>query len=93
MRTETYRVSIEVLENAFVVEVPDIEAREAKIAAAKKESKGKGGDSPSYVPYLGDCTKKLAAKSLKEVLLLVKGALEKIPEVEYASAFEDAGSK
>ena len=86
MNGETYRVSIECLENGFSVEVPDMEARAEKMKAAKKS---KGGMD---MPYMGDCTKKFAAKSVKEVLALVKGSLEKMPDNEFDAAFAEAAS-
>lgn len=83
---DEYRISIEPLANGFAVEVPDMEAREKKMAEAKKNMKGRD----SYpTPYLGDCTKKFAAKSTKEVLALVKASLEKLPDSEYDTAFEE----
>ena len=86
MSGESYRVSIEVLENGFSVEVPDMEARAKKMADSKKDKHS----SPGYIPYMGDCMKKYAAKSVKEVLALVKVSLEKLPENEYDAAFEEA---
>ena len=88
MNGESFRVSVEVLENGFSVEVPDMEARAKKVADAKKEK----GRSPDYMPYMGDCTKKFAAKSVKEVLSLVKASLGQIPENEYDAAFAEVAS-
>ena len=88
MYSESYRISVEVLENGFSVEVPDMEARAKKMADAKKGSKG---DVP--MPYMGDCTKKYAAKSVKEALTLVKSSLEKLPAIEYDVAFEEASKE
>ena len=85
MGYDRYRVSVEVLENGFKVEVPDLEEMAKKKAAAMKAKQPE--------PYLGDCTKSYAAKSMKEVLRLVQGALEKLPEVEFDSAFDEAASK
>lgn len=82
-----YRISIEVLENAFEVEIPDMEAMKKKMAEAKKAHKGA---ETAPMPYMGDLTKKYAAKSVKEVLALVKGSLEKMPENEYEAAFDEA---
>ena len=83
MSHDSYYVRVEVLENAFSVEVPDMEAR------AKHAKKSKNGDA---APYYDEC-KKYAAKSVKEVLRLVKESLEKIPAAEFDSAFDDAASK
>lgn len=89
MSYDRYRISIEVLENGFEVEVPDME----EIAKRKKESakKSKDGCCPSM--YFGDCTKKYAAKTLKEVQTLITAAMKQIPEEEYATAFDEAASK
>lgn len=81
------RISVEALENGFEVEVPDMPAMKKKMAEAKK-SKGDMG-----MPYMGDMTKKYAAKSVKEVIKLITSALEGMPENEYDAAFEEAGSK
>lgn len=89
MNGENYRIYVEVLENGFSVEVPDAKARAKKMAEAKKANHGGSGGAP--MPYLGDCTKKYAAKSVKEVVALVTEALEGLPENEYDAAFEAAG--
>ena len=81
---DTYRISVERLENGFEVTVPDIPA----IEKAEKDAKKKSG---STEPYTGDLTKSYAAKSTKEVLALVKTAIEGIPANEFDSAFEEAG--
>jgi hypothetical protein len=83
-----YRISIKELENGYEIEVPDFEEIAKKQAAQKKNS---SGDTPSI--YTGDCTKCFAAKSVKEVLALVKTSLEKMPDTadgQYAKAFEEA---
>lgn len=85
MSYDRYRVSVETLENGYKVEVPDFDA----IAEKQKEAKKKGQSDSCF--YLGDCTKSFAAKSVKEVLALVKASLEKIPETEFDTAFEAAG--
>ena len=85
MSYDRYRVSIEALENGYKVEVPDLAEMEKKRAAAKKAKQPE--------PYLGDCTKSYAAKSPKEVLKLVRGALERLPGVEYEMAFDEAADK
>jgi hypothetical protein len=61
-------------------------AIKAKQAAAKKEK----GSGSGMMPYIGDCTESYAAKSVAEVLKLVKSSLAQLPESEYASAFEEA---
>jgi len=84
--TGTYRVSVETLENGYSVEVPDMAAIAKKHADEKKKSQ-----MPSM--YIGDMTKKFAAKSVKEVLKLVQQSLEQLPEGEYDAAFSEAASK
>jgi hypothetical protein len=72
------RICIETLENGFTVEVPDM-AERAKRETAAKKSMGKnqmGKDSPMAMPYMGDATKEYAAKTTREVLAIVKTALE-----------------
>lgn len=89
MGYERYRVSIETLENGFKVEVPDMEA----IAKKQAEAKKKNPNAPSDYCYIGDCTKSYAAKSVQEVMKLVKASLEKIPEHEFDTAFAQAAKK
>ncbi len=88
MYGSSYRISIEPLENGYAVEVPDMEM----IAKKKADEKKKSG-SPTSVGYIGDCTKKFASKSVKEVVSLVKNALEQLPEGEYDTAFNEAAKK
>lgn len=78
-----YTIRINALENAFTVEVPDAAKIKEKQAQAKKEKR-------DYPVYMGDCTKKYAAKSVPEVMKLVKGALAELPEIAYAEAFDEA---
>lgn len=84
MYGEDYRINIEVVENGFVVTVPDMDARKKMEAAAKK----KNSNSPS--PYMGDCTEKYACKTLDEVMTKVKDALSAMPEHEYQNGFKEA---
>ena len=79
------RISVESLENGFEVEIPDMEAMKKKMAEAKKSKNG-------MTPYMGDLTKKYAAKSVKEVIKLVTSALEGMPENEYDTAFAEAAA-
>ena len=81
------RISVEALENGFEVEVPDMPAMKKAMADHKKAK----GDMA--VPYMGDMTKKFAAKSVKEVIKLVTSALEGMPENEYGAAFDEAATK
>ena len=80
---QEYRICIEVLENGFEVEVPDMDAM-------KKAQKSSKSDAPVYA---GSYMKGYAAKSVKEVLALAKAALEKLPETAYDTAFEEAGAE
>ena len=89
MSYDKYRVSVEVLENGFKVEVPDMAAIAKKQVEAKKQAKP--GCMPSC--YFGDLTKCYAAKTVKEVLKLVQASLEQMPEGEYDTAFSEAASK
>ncbi len=90
MGYDRYRVSIECLENGYKVEIPDMEAIAAKQKKAAAENKTKGGSPYPTDCYIGDCTKSYAAKNVKEVVKLVQAALEKMPDMEYDSAFNDA---
>lgn len=90
MYSERYRISIERLANAFEVEVPDFEAMAKKRDEAKKMAKK---DSPMVEPYMGDCTKKYAAKNVKEVLSFVEKSLKSIPEQEFDDAFDEAAKE
>ena len=90
MSYDKYRVSVEVLENGFKVEVPDMEAI-AKKQAENKKKQAKDGCMPSC--YFGDLTKCYAAKTVKEVLKLVQASLEQMPEGEYDAAFSEAANK
>lgn len=82
--TDTYRISIERLENGFAVEVPDMAAiKKKKVETAKRD----GGPSPVYT---GDCVKKFAAKTELDVIKIVRGALSGLGESEYDEAFEKA---
>jgi hypothetical protein len=79
-------IRIKVLENGFTVEVPDVEMMKQKQAEAKK-NKGMG------MPYMGDCTETYAARTVPEVMKMVKGALAKLPEIAYAEAFDEAAKE
>lgn len=80
------RISVEVLENGYEVEIPDIDAMDKAMAAAKK----KPGAS---MPYMGDMVKKYAAKTVKEVLALVTPALKNLPQQQYDEAFAEAAAE
>lgn len=86
MGYDRYRVTVEPLENGFKVEVPDM----AAIAKKQADQKKRNPNSPSMDCYIGDCTKSFAAKSVAEVVKLVKASLEKLPENEFDAAFAEA---
>ena len=80
--TESFVIRIELLDNGYTVEVPDV----AKITKKKAEDRKKGYSSS----YYGDCTEKKVAKTTNEVLSLVKESLANLPETVYADAFDEA---
>lgn len=86
---DDYVIRIKPLENGFMIEVPDMEMIKKKKAEA---AKSKNGGSMA-MPYTGDCTESYAAKSVAEVLKLVKTSLSQLPESEFAAAFEEATTK
>lgn len=77
------RIEIEVLENGYTVCIPDIAAMNKAEAAAKK----KGGVS---MPYQGDYEKEYMAKSVDEVIALIKPALKNLPQTTFDEAFAEA---
>ena len=89
MSDDTYRVSIERLENGFEVTVPDVPAIEAAKKAAKKKSSGKGG-AELCSPYTGNMTKSYAAATVSDVIKIIGAALKSIPQQEFESAFAEA---
>ena len=60
------RICVEVLENGYTVELPDIAAMNKAEADAKKS---KGNMS---MPYSGDFMKEYMAKTVNEVIALIK---------------------
>lgn len=93
MGPDEFRISVEVLENGYEVEVPDFAEMKKKQAAAEKAMKAKGDSGCCPSPWYGDCTKKYAAKSTAEVLKLVKDALAGMPAGEFDAAFAEAAAK
>lgn len=87
MSYQSYRISIETVENGFVVELPDWTA----IAEKEKAAKKRGDSSP--LCYIGDCTEKYTAKDIPAVVKLVKDALSNMPETEFDKAFGEAADK
>ncbi|MCR4302141.1 MAG: hypothetical protein NUV51_11060 [Sulfuricaulis sp.] len=84
------RICVEVLENGYTVELPDIAAMNKAEAAAKKS---KGTNSPSSSPYMGDFMKEYMAKSADEVIALIKPALKNLPQTTYDEAFAEAAAE
>jgi hypothetical protein len=81
-----FTIRIEMLENGYTVEVPDID----KINELEKKAKSKSDVS---TPYYGDCTEKKVAKSTGEVMSIVKDALANLPDTEFETAFNEASKK
>lgn len=81
MMNSNFNIRIELADNGYVVEVPDVDKINKMEKARKKD------DPPVYH---GDCTEKKIAKTTGEVVSIVKAALSKLPEAEYADAFEEA---
>ena len=84
-----FRIDIEVLENGYSVDIPDIDAYNKAEAAAKK----KAGTGPCCSPYMGDFMKCYAAKTVDEVIALVKPALQNLPQTSYDEAFKEASKE
>lgn len=70
-------IKIEAMENAFEVEIPDREAFDKA-----KTSKD--------MPYMGDYMKSYAAKTVDEVIALIKPALKNLPQSTFDEAFAEA---
>lgn len=84
-----FRIEIEVLANAYEVEIPDIDAFNKAEAEAKKSKEAKGNMVCSS-PYMGDFMKCYAAKTVDEVIALIKPALKNLPQTSYDEAFAEA---
>ena len=84
-----YRITIEVLDNGFEVECPDVEAMNKAEAAAKKAKSG----SPAASLYSGDYLKSYIAKTVKDVLAIVGPALKNLPQATYDEAFAEASAE
>jgi hypothetical protein len=85
-----YCIRIKPVDNGFTVEVPDMEKIKEKEAADAKRK-----DSGNYPTYIGDCTESYIAKSVAEVLKLVKASLAELPdpEMQYSEAFAEAAKE
>lgn len=79
------RIEIEVLENGYTVEIPDIAAMNKAESAAKK-----GADKA--MPYPGDYMKEYMAKTVDDVIALIKPALKNLPQSTYEEAFAEAAA-
>lgn len=84
MMNGNFNIRIELADNGYVVEVPDMEELNKREKERKKDS------SPVWY---GDCMEKKVAKTTGEVLSIVKSALANLPEAEYDGAFEEASKK
>lgn len=82
------RIEIEVLENGYAVEIPDVAAYNKAEAEAKKKKTPSG--MPMSSPYMGDFRKEYIAKTVDEVIALVKPALKNLPQASYDEAFAEA---
>lgn len=89
------RIEIEVLENGYTVEIPDIDAYNKAEADAKKKKAAASpyGNGP-YIstPYMGDFMKEYMAKTVDEVISLIKPALKNLPQTTYDEAFAEAAA-
>ena len=83
------RIEVEVLANGYEVCIPDIEAMNKAEAEAKK---AQAKDPSKYIsmPYHGDFKKEYIAKTVDEVIALIKPALKNLPQSEYNEAFAEA---
>lgn len=84
-----FRIEIEVLENGYSIELPSVDEYNKAEAAAKK----KASDSPCCSPYMGDFMKCYAAKTVDEVIALVRPALQNLPQTSYDEAFKEAAKE
>lgn len=84
MMNGNFNIRIELADNGYVVEVPDMEELNKREKERKKDS------SPVWY---GDCMEKKVAKTTGEVLSIVKAALANLPEKEYDDAFAEASEK
>ena len=85
-----YSIRIRPVDNGFTVETPDMD----KIKKKEAERSKRKGDH-DYPTYIGDCTKSAIAKTVPEVLKLIKASLAELPEpdMEYAQAFAEAAAE
>ena len=83
------RVEVEVMENGYTVCIPDIAAMNKAEADAKK---ARAKDPGKYIsmPYDGDYKKEYMAKTVDEVIALIKPALKNLPQVTFDEAFAEA---
>jgi hypothetical protein len=80
------KITIEVLDNGYEVEIPDVAAMNKAEADAKKAKPGSMASSP----YSGDFMKSYVAKTVKDVLAIVTPALKNMPQSSYDEAFAEA---
>lgn len=84
MGYQQLRISIEVLENGFKVELPDLSEIKQKQKDAKKAKQPE--------PYTGDCTESFVATDVRDVVRMVSDFLKALPN-EYDDAFDEATKK
>lgn len=87
-----FRIEIETLENGYEVEIPDVAAYNKADAEAKKAKGKNAGTMSCCSPYMGDFMKCYAAKTVDEVIALVKPALKNLPQTTYDEAFAEASA-
>lgn len=83
------RIEIEVLENGYTCSIPDIAALNKATAEAEKKKKAAGAGYVS-TPYPGDFMKEYMAKTVDEVIAIIKPALKNLPQTTYDEAFAEA---
>lgn len=86
------RIEIEVLENGYTCSIPDIAALNKAEAEAKKK-KASAGAPYASTPYIGDFMKEYMAKTVDEVIALIKPALKNLPQTTYDEAFAEAAAE
>ena len=77
------KITIEVLDNGYEVEIPDVAAMNKAEADRKK-------DPSAPMAWSGDMTKSFVAKTVKDVLAIVTPALKNMPQSTYDEAFAEA---
>ena len=84
---QKFKICVEVMDNGYSVEIPDIDAYDA---AKKKAEKNKSPSGYVSSPYMGDFMKEYIAKTVPEVIALLTPALKNLPQTTYDEAFAEA---